>query len=107
MVLQQYNLHEKWLVLMVLHHLNIVQEVQFITGQEFQQWLIKNLKKTLHLAALSTIRLENDLAKYYQRKVEEGKNKMSVLNAVRNKIIHRIYAIIKNNSTYNFNLEMS
>ena len=67
----------------------------------------KELKKTLHLAALSTIRLENDLAKYYQRKVEEGKNKMSVLNAVRNKIIHRIYAIIKNNSTYNFNLEMS
>ena len=55
----------------------------------------------------SDIRLENDLAIYYHRKVEEGKNKMAVLNAVRNKIIHRIYAIIKNNSTYNFNLEMS
>ena len=67
----------------------------------------KELKKTLHLAALSTIRLENDLAIYYHRKVEEGKNKMSVLNAVRNKIIHRIYALIKNETVYNFNLEMS
>ena len=67
----------------------------------------KELKKVLHLAALSTIRLENDLAKFYKRKVAEGKNKMAVLNAVRNKIIHRIYAVIKNNSVYNFNLHMS
>lgn len=67
----------------------------------------KELKTLLHLAAMSAIRLKNDLAIYYHRKVEEGKNKMSVLNAVRNKIIHRIYAIIKNNSVYNFNLHMS
>lgn len=67
----------------------------------------KELKKTLHLTALSTIRLDNDLAIYYHRKVEEGKNKMAVLNAVRNKIIHRIYALIKNETVYNFNLEMS
>lgn len=64
----------------------------------------KELKKVLHLAALSTIRLDNDLAKFNKRKVEQGKNKMSVLNAIRNEIIHRIYAIIKNNSVYNFNL---
>jgi len=37
---------------------------------------------------------------YYLRKVEEGKNKMSVLNAVRNKIIHRIFALIKNENFY-------
>lgn len=67
----------------------------------------KELKKVLHLAALSTIRLENDLARFYKRKVLQGKNKMTVLNAIRNKIIHRIYAVIKNNSVYNFNLQMS
>ena len=33
---------------------------------------------------------------YYERKVAEGKNKMSVLNAIRNKLIHIIYALIKN-----------
>lgn len=60
----------------------------------------KELKKLLHLSAMSAIRLNNDLAEYFKRKVSEGKNKMSVLNAVRNKIIHRIYALIKNETFY-------
>ena len=60
----------------------------------------KELKKVLHLAAMSAIRLENELRNYYLRKIEEGKNKMSVLNAIRNKIIHRIFALIKNESFY-------
>jgi len=67
----------------------------------------KELKKILHLAALSSIRLKNDLALYFQRKVSEGKNKMSVLNAIGNKIIHRVYALIKNNSVYENNLLIS
>lgn len=67
----------------------------------------KQLKKLLHLAALSTIRLENDLAHYYHRKVAEGKNKMSVLNAVRNKIIHIAYAVIKNQKMFENRLQVS
>ncbi|MGL5233398.1 MAG: IS110 family transposase [Empedobacter falsenii] len=67
----------------------------------------KDLKKLLHLAAMSAIRLENDLAIYYHRKVDEGKNKMAVLNAVRNKIIHRIYALIKNKTIYKNSLILS
>ena len=55
----------------------------------------KDIKSILHLAAMSAIRLKNDLQCFYHRKVKEGKNKMSVLNAVRNKIIHLIFAIIK------------
>jgi len=60
----------------------------------------KDLKKLLHLAAMSAIRLAGDLKDYYQRKVFEGKNKMLVLNAVRNKIIHRVYAVLKNQRPY-------
>lgn len=67
----------------------------------------KNLKTILHLAAMSSIRLDNDLRTYYVRKVGEGKNKMSVLNAVRNKIIHRVFAVIKNQIPYQKDLVLS
>ena len=67
----------------------------------------KSLKKLLHLAAISAIRLNNDMRVFYQRKVEQGKNKMSVLNAVRNKIIHIIFALIKNQSFYQNRLVVS
>jgi transposase len=60
----------------------------------------KGLKTLLHLAAMSAIRLTGDLKNYYQRKVQEGKSKMSVINAVRNKIIHRIYAVLKRQTPY-------
>src|SRR5258708_29046557 len=48
----------------------------------------KGVKTILHMAAMRAVRLKNDLQDFYLRKVAEGKNKMSVLNAVRNKIIH-------------------
>jgi Transposase and inactivated derivatives len=67
----------------------------------------KPMKSLLHLAAMSAIRLKNDLSIYYKRKVQDGKNKMSVLNAVRNKIIHRIFAVIKNQTIYKNDLVLS
>lgn len=67
----------------------------------------KQIKTILHLAAMSAIRLNNDLRIYYLRKVEEGKNKMSVLNAVRNKIVHRIFAVVKNQTIYKNHLVLS
>lgn len=67
----------------------------------------KAIKAVLHLAAMSAIRLKNDLREYYHRKVAEGKNKMSALNAVRNKIVHRIFAVIKSQIPYQSNLVLS
>lgn len=60
----------------------------------------KRLKSLLHLAALSAIKTRGELRTYYERKVAEGKNKMSVLNAIRNKIIHRAFAVLKRNTEY-------
>lgn len=58
------------------------------------------LKKLLHLAAMSAIQCSQELKAFYQRKVAAGKNKMSVINAVRNKLISRIFACIKNQRKY-------
>lgn len=61
----------------------------------------KHLKSLFHLGAMSCIRKDGELRTYYQRKVAEGKNKMLVLNAVRNKLIHRIYAVVRRGEKYN------
>ncbi len=63
----------------------------------------KRLKSLFHLGAMSAIRRKGELQDYYQRKVAEGKNKMLVLNAVRNKIIHRIYAAVERGEKYDKN----
>ncbi|WP_031528979.1 IS110 family transposase [Dyadobacter crusticola] len=56
----------------------------------------KELKSLLHLAALIYARSDKySLGRYYLRKTAEGKNRMSVLNAIRNKIIHRIFACVE------------
>jgi transposase len=60
----------------------------------------KNIKTLLHMAALSTIQVQGDLQEYYVRKVAEGKNKMSVLNAIRNKLVLRIFACVNQNREY-------
>ena len=52
------------------------------------------------MCAISSIRAEGDMKEYFNRKVIEGKNKMLVINNVRNKLIHRICACIRENKLY-------
>ena len=67
----------------------------------------RSLKKLLHMAALRVTQLEGELQDYYLRKVAEGKNKMSVINALRNKIVARVCSAINNNRPYQNNLLLS
>ncbi len=60
----------------------------------------KVLKHMLHLGAMSAIQFDPELRDYYKRKTAQGKNKMLVINAVRNKIIHRLCAVIKRGYEY-------
>ena len=60
----------------------------------------QKLKKLIHLAAMAASHSNSDLKAYYIRKVKEGKNKMSVINAIRNKLIHRIWAVIQRQMPY-------
>lgn len=63
----------------------------------------KKMKKLFHLLAMSAIRMKGEMKTYYERKLAEGKNKMSVLNAIRNKIILRIFSCVKNKKLYEKN----
>lgn len=60
----------------------------------------KKLKCNLHMASLSAVKLDVGLRAYYERKVAEGKNKMSVLNAVKNKLLARVVSCVNNQRLY-------
>jgi len=54
----------------------------------------------LHMAAMNAITFNEELKNYYQRKITEGKNPMSVINAVRFKLICRIFSVLKRNEEF-------
>lgn len=60
------------------------------------------LKALLHMCAMvaATRMKSGHFAEYYQRKVAEGKNRMSVLNAVRAKLMLTAYAVVRDNTPY-------
>jgi len=60
----------------------------------------KKIKTLLDLCAKSAIQHDPQIKGYYQRKVKQGKQKMSVINAVRNKIIARIFAVVNRKSPF-------
>jgi len=60
----------------------------------------KELKKLLHMGALSAIQHYEEFRTYYERKVKEGKHELSVLNAIRSKIALRAVAVINNQQPY-------
>ena len=53
------------------------------------------MRSLLNMAALSAKKRDTEIKAYYERKVAEGKNKMSVMNAIRCKIISRAFAVIE------------
>jgi hypothetical protein len=57
------------------------------------------------MAAISSVQHNPELDAYYERKVLEGKNKMSVINAVRNKLLHRIVAVVNRGTPYKLQLK--
>jgi transposase len=60
----------------------------------------KKIKVLLNLSAGSAIQSDPELKAYYQRRIANGKSKMSTLNIVRNKIVHRIFAVVTRRTPY-------
>jgi transposase len=65
----------------------------------------KDLKKLLHLCAMTAVKNYPEFKNYYDRKKAEGKHSMTILNAIRNKLALRAVAVIKNQRNYVNNYE--
>ena len=60
----------------------------------------KKLKALLNMGALNAKRTDREIGLYYERKIAEGKNGMLVMNAIRNKLIGRIFATVKRGTPF-------
>ena len=60
----------------------------------------KQIKSLLNLAAMSVIKIKGEYREYYNMRTEAGNNKMSTLNIIRNKILFRVFAVIKRGTPY-------
>lgn len=60
----------------------------------------KKMKALLNLASGSAIQSDPELKAYYKRRIKAGKSKMSTLNIVRNKLINRVFAVVKRGTPY-------
>jgi len=67
----------------------------------------KHIKTLMTMGATSLIGTNGELGQYYRRKIGEGKKHFSVINAMRNKMILRIFAVVRNEVMYKKNLNLS
>ncbi|MDE3144296.1 MAG: IS110 family transposase [Bacteroidota bacterium] len=63
----------------------------------------KQMKALLDLSAKSAIQYDKELREYYLKRTEAGKSKMSTINVVRNKILYRMFAVIKRQTPFTEN----
>lgn len=67
----------------------------------------QRVKKLLTIAARAVLRSKSEMAHYYERKRKEGKPYLVVINALRNKLIRRLFAVVRNQVMYQKNLNLS
>lgn len=60
----------------------------------------KQLKSLLSNAVQAAIQYDPQIRTYYQRKIAQGKHSGIVYNAIKNKLIHRVFAVIRRQTPY-------
>lgn len=60
----------------------------------------KAMKCLLDLAAKTAIQHDPELKEFYQRRCKSGKSKMSTINIVRNKLLYRMFAVVKRQTPF-------
>jgi transposase len=60
----------------------------------------KKMKSLLYMCAMNAKKCDKELSEYYNRKVEEGKSKMLVLNNISCKLLGRVFAVINRGTPF-------
>jgi transposase len=60
----------------------------------------KELKRLLHMCAISSIKYSPEMKAYFERKKAEGKNGLSIVNAIKNKLLLRVVAVVNKQEKY-------
>jgi len=60
----------------------------------------KKVKCLLDLCAKSAIQFNPEMKEYYEKRIKIGKNKMSTINIIRNKLLARIFAVVERKTNY-------
>ena len=60
----------------------------------------KKIKSLLSNMAVSAVQHNTELKLYYNRRLDDGKNKSSTLNIIKNKLVARIFAVIERGTPY-------
>ncbi len=67
----------------------------------------KGIKATLSNCVMSAMRYNTHFKAYYERKLKEGKNKFTVFNAMKNKLVRLIFSLAKQGKKYDENYTYS
>lgn len=60
----------------------------------------RKMKAIIGNGIASAIQHDPEIAAYYRRKLEEGKHKMVVMNAIKNKLVSRVFAVVKRGTPF-------
>lgn len=60
----------------------------------------KRIKSLLTMCAGVAIQYNTEMKVYYERRIKDGKNKMSTMNIIRNKLVARAFAVIERGTDY-------
>lgn len=60
----------------------------------------KRIKSLLSNSATVSIQHNEEMKQFYKRRLQEGKNKMSTINIIRNKVLSRVFAVVQRGTPY-------
>jgi hypothetical protein len=67
----------------------------------------KGIKTLLSNCVMSAMRYNAHCKDYYERKLKEGKNKFTIFNAMKNKLVRLIFSLAKQGKKYDENYTYS